>query len=54
VKVGDLVNFLRGCYSKEFGIIVKEVHPAETGIHVVFPHGFKIIHRSLLEVVSEN
>jgi len=54
VKVGDLVSFLRGCDYKKLGIVIKDPHPAETGIHVLFPSGFKIIHRSLLEVINES
>jgi len=54
VKVGDLVRFVRGNLNRVCGVVVKDVHPDQTGIHIMFSSGFRVIHRDFLEVVSES
>jgi len=61
VKVGDLVRFVRGNLAKfpgnldrVCGVVMKDAHPDQTGIRVMFPDCPRVIHRDFLEVISES
>ncbi len=54
MRVGDLVEFRRGNQKPMLGVVLKDVHPAQTGVKVLFPSGALIIHRRYLGAVSEN
>ena len=58
MRAGDLVEFRRGNQKPKMCIVLKDVHPAQTGVKVHFPSGTSLgtpvvtIHRSYLKVLN--